>query len=173
LLNQHPRSALIGLAILASLFGCGQAPSQRVSAQTAASARVVGARLAEQDRQQAKKLRSEIAKIVVLDGVGVREADRSMRVRYTVHNLSSKAISRFDVALEADGTDGARIGTTELHMATPIAARASSSVVKAFPYTQFGDDTGAMREALGKPKRFFLLVKWIKFADGSEAGYDD
>lgn len=173
MLRRRITNGLAGLAVLASLAACAPA-NVDVSDDSARTAQAVGARLAQEDHRQALERRAEIAKAVRVDGLHVSEGDRFMLIVFVVHNLSQKPIARFDVAFEADASGGGRrIATTELHERITVGANASTTVSRRIPYTQFGDDTGPMREAAGKPQHDSVRVKWIRYSDASEAGYDD
>jgi len=101
------------------------------------------------------------------------EFDRKITIRLRVHNLSSKNVRAIEAGLEVDDLSGARIATTEVHRTADIPPHGSLAIDISMPYTQFGEDTGSMREALGKPQRQRIDVKEIKYSDGSDAGYDD
>lgn len=173
MLSNPLRTQLMGLAVSASLFGCAHHETAIVSDRTAASAQAVGVRLAAQDRENEERHRAAIAKLVRIDAVRIDERDRTIRVAFTIHNLSSKDVKALEFSFESDGVSGNRIGTTELRTGEPVRGKSTRALVLQIPYTQFGEDTGPMREALGKPQRYSLDVKEIKYADGSDAGYDD
>ncbi len=115
-----------------------------------------------------------LAKLIRVSVQRSVERDRTMELALNVHNFTTKSVRRIDLGLIAQRTSGAIIATTELHCATcTLAAHATRTVVVTIPYTQFGDDTGRMREAVGAPHVFHTDVKEIKYADGSDAGFDD
>lgn len=165
----------MGLAVTAGLIGCSahQSGNGGVSASAAAQAQSVGARLAEQDRENTERHRKALARLMRIDHVVVNEADRTMTLRFVAHNLSAKTVRRIEAGFEVDGDHNARIAGTEFHEPISIAPHGATPFTLAIPYTAFGSGTGPMRESLGKPQHYVLDVNEIKYADGSDAGYDD
>lgn len=90
-----------------------------------------------------------------------------------LHNKSAKRITSLDSGIFVVDGSGRRIGMTEIHIARGIAPHESVAFWYPMRYLRFGEDTGAMVRAAGKPKRVSMDVTEIKYADGSDAGYDD
>ena len=108
-----------------------------------------------------------------VDSIHVDERDRTIGIAFTVHNLTNKNVKALELSFESDGVRGNRIGSTELRTGQALPRNGTRTIAMYVPYTQFGEDTGPMREALGKPQRYTLDVKEIRYTDGSDAGYDD
>lgn len=155
-------SIVMGLAT-ASLIACSQK----------SPAADIGARLAAQDRANEQQHREQLARLARIDAVVVHEDDRSIEIAFTMRNLAEKRVASLDVGFESDGPDGTRIGMAELRSVATIPPRTARHLSLTVPYTQFGEDTGAMREAEGKPQRYAVDIKEIRYADGSEVGFDD
>lgn len=172
MLVRATRVAFVGLVIATSLTACS-AEKPAISPENAAKAQAVGARLAAQEAADAAKHKAEIAKLIRAELSHVHERDRTMSLTLGIVNYTAKTVKSLEFGLEVDDASGKALGRAELRTAQTIGPKASASITFNFPYTKFGSGTGAVREALGKPKRYLLDVKEIKYTDGSDAGYDD
>lgn len=174
MLNHTTRVTLAGLAIAASLAACSTQPKpQVITPQNAALAQQVGAQLAAKEREETARHRAEIAKLIRAELSSVKEADRTISLRVGTVNYTNKTITSLEIGLEVDDASGNALGRTELRSSQTIGPKSQTTIVFNRPYTAFGSGTAAVRESLGKPKRYLLDVKEIKYSDGSDAGYDD
>lgn len=133
----------------------------------------VGLRMALDARKADTKHRAQMARLI--DVTIVKHRDEDYRIVFTlrVQNKSPKGIKTFESGLEVHDAKGARIGLAEFVTAHPIAPYQTVTFDEPVTYLRFGEDAGVMRMAQAKPKRIALGVKEIKYADGSDAGYDD
>ena len=102
-----------------------------------------------------------------------RDEDRTISLFVHLQNKSAKTIESLDAGLEVHDSSGTRIGLAEITIARTIAPHASAAFWYPMRYVRFGEDTGTMRLAAGKPKTVRMDVTEIKYADDSDAGYDD
>lgn len=114
-----------------------------------------------------------MAKLIDATVSQTRDVDRTISLFIRLQNRSSKAIKSLDAGLEIHDASGARVGMSEIHLSRAIRAHASSAFWYPMRYLRFGEDAGTMRMAAGKPKTVEMDVTEIKYADGSDAGYDD
>ena len=174
MLARTSRDALVGLAIAASLTACSSQPKPPViTAQNAALAQHVGAQLAAKEREETARHRAEIAKLIYVNLSHATETDRTLTLAVHTTNFTPKTINALELGLEVDDAQGNALGRCELRSGKTVDAKSQTTIAFAMPYTKFGSGTAAVREALGKPKRYLLDVKEIKYTDGSDAGYDD
>jgi hypothetical protein len=166
-------SLLMGaVAFAAALTACSHT-TQHALDPKAREAYAVGQRLAAQDRAQEAEHRKEMAALIAVSVPQTRDADRTISLLVLLQNKSTKAVKSLDAGLEVHNRSGVRIGLAEITIARPIAPHATVSFWYPMRYVRFGEDTGTMRLAAGKPKTVQMEVTEIKYADGSDAGYDD
>jgi hypothetical protein len=132
-----------------------------------------GLKMTASARREDREHRAELAKLMRVTFLSAREGDRTIDLRISIANLAKKTVRRIEMGLEADDPSGRRIGLMEIAYTAPLGAASSKIVNIPLRYVRFGEDTGAMREAAGKPKTYALTVSEIKYADGTDAGYDD
>jgi hypothetical protein len=176
-------SRLLALAIMAtSVSACDHGteaaatppPTQTVSRQQQATAAAVARKLVEQDRIAEAAHRAEISRLIDATALQIRDADRHVLFVLQIKNKTNRAISALDAGLQVNlESNGKRVGLTELHIKRIIAPQRSVTFSVPLRYVRFGEDTASMRLAEGKPKRAQIEVTEIKYADGSDAGYDD
>ena len=114
-----------------------------------------------------------MARLIDSSVTKTRDADRTISLLVRLHNKSGKTIEALDAGLEVHDASGTRIGLAEISIAHPLAAHATAAFWYPMRYVRFGEDTGTMRLAAGKPKHVQMDVTEIKYADGTDAGYDD
>jgi len=176
MLARNTRVTLAGLAMVASLAACSsqaKQQSQYITPQNAAKAQAVGAQLAAQEAEETAQHKAEISRLIRAELSNAKESDRTLRLALGVINYTNKTIKSLEIGLEVDDANGNALGRTELRSAQTIGPKAQTSIVFNRPYTAFGSGTAAVRESLGKSKRYLFDVKEIKYTDGSDAGYDD
>lgn len=171
------------LAAAAASIGAGCArhaeaaatpPPAVLSKANKAKAYAVGLQLAAQDRAAAKEHRAEMARLIDAVLVRTREQDRTLWLLLRLRNKSAKAVRSIGAGLEVHDPAGKRLGLAEIDdAAVHIGPHATVSVWEPVRYVRFGEDAGTMRLAAGKPKRIDLQIIELKYADGSDAGYDD
>lgn len=168
------RVPLIGAAAFAAaLAACSHGSQGTLDPQKAREAYAVGQRLAAQDREQRVEHREEMARLIDSTITKTRDEDRTISLFVRLQNKSAKPIESLDAGLEVHDAAGTRIGLAEISVARPIGPHASAAFWYPMRYVRFGEDTGTMRLAAGKPKTVQMDVTEIKYADGSDAGYDD
>jgi hypothetical protein len=133
----------------------------------------LGLRLAAQARAADARHRLQMARIIDVGIRAYRDRERSIELTLLVRNKTSKTIRRLDAGLEVNDAAHARIGLAEIRVDRTIAPHATDEIVVPVAYLRFGEDAGSMVLATGKPKTILLDAKEIKFADGTDAGYDD
>lgn len=149
-------------------------PAQTLTAQSKAQAAEVAHQLVEQDRIVESTRRAEMARLIDASVLGISDADRETSLLLRVKNKTNKAIKELDAGLRVNLVpNGKRVGLTELHLNQNIAPQSAVTLTVPLRYVRFGEDTASMRLAQGKPKRAQVEVTEIKYADGSDAGYDD
>lgn len=133
----------------------------------------IGIKMAADERKSDAKHRAQMAGLIEV--TIVRHRDEEHRIVFTlrVRNKSAKALTRFDSGLEVHDSAGARIGLAEFRTDRNIGPHQTVTFDQPVTYLRFGEDAGTMRMAQGKRKSIALGVKEIKYADGSDAGYDD
>lgn len=102
-----------------------------------------------------------------------RESDRSIVLLLRLRNKAPKAVKAIDAGVEVRDAHGKRIGLSEIHVARAVGAHGEAAFWYPMRYVRFSEDAGSMRLAQGKPKTVDLEVTEIRYADGSDAGYDD
>jgi hypothetical protein len=149
-------------------------PPAVLSEANKAKAYAVGEKLAAQDRAAEKAHRAEMARLIDAAVLQTREHDRTLALLLRLHNKSAKAVRSIGAGLEVRSPSGDRLGLAEIDdAAVRIAPHATVSVWEPIRYLRFGEDAGTMRLAAGKPKHIDLQIVEVKYADGSDAGYDD
>lgn len=134
----------------------------------------VGLRLAAQARADDEKHRAEIAGLITPKIALAQERERSLVLHLDLLNLTAKPIKSIELSLEFDNPKtGARIGITEVALVRNIPGKGRIAFDYPMRYLRFGEDTGAMVAARGTPKKLIAQVTEIKYADGSDAGFDD
>lgn len=160
-------------ALAAALAACSHPAQPMLSAAKAREAYEVGQRLAAQDRARTAEHRAQIARLISAAAPSIREADRTISLYVRLQNLSAKRIRSVEAGLEVHDARGSRIGLTEIAIDKPIVAHGTVAFWYPLRYLRFGEDAGTMRLAAGKPKSVRVDVTEIKYADGTDAGYDD
>jgi hypothetical protein len=149
-------------------------PAQTLTAANKAIAAEVGRKLARQDRAVEAAHRAQMDRLVDASVLRIRDGDRDTAFLLRVSNKSYKPIRSFDAGLEVRlVSNGERIGLTELHVDRDIPPNGQVKFSVPLRYVRFGEDTATMRLAEGKAKRAWVEVTEIRYADGSDAGYDD
>lgn len=133
----------------------------------------VGVRLQMEAEREDRAHRAALARVIDATIAKAPERDRSIDYFVRVKNLTNKAIAHIEFGLEVHDASGKRIGLAEMRSNTRVNARSQRDLEIPMRYVRFGEDAGPMREAAGQPKTYELLVKEIKYTDGSDAGYDD
>ena len=169
------RSTLLmrAAAFAAALTACSHSSQIALDPRKAREAYAVGQRLAAQDREQQAEHRAQMARLISSTVTKTRDADRTISLLVRLQNKSAKAIKSLDAGLEVHNASGKRIGLAEITIAREIAPHSNATFWYPMRYVRFGEDTGTMRLAAGKPKTVQMDVTEIKYADGSDAGYDD
>jgi hypothetical protein len=114
-----------------------------------------------------------MARLISVTVSRTRDTDRTISLLLTLRNRSAKTIRSLDAGLEVHDTSGRRIGLTELRLSKPIPSHGTVTFWYSLRYLRFDEDAGTMRLAAGKPKTARVDVTEIKYADGTDAGYDD
>jgi hypothetical protein len=168
-------AGVMGAAALATaLAGCSHASQQpKLTAANARAAYNIGQRLAAQDRAQAARHRAEMARLIQANILTARDAARTISLYLRLHNLSARPIRSVNAALEIHDAAGERIGLAEIDLDKTVPAHTSIAFWYPIRYVRFGEDAGTMRLAAGKSKTIHVDVTEIRYADGSDAGYDD
>jgi len=162
------------VAFAAALSACSHQPSKAILDPAKAKiAYTVGERLAAEDRAQQAEHREEMSRLIDARAIKTHDEDRTVSFFMQIRNKSTKAIASLDSGIFVYDAAGRRIGMSEFHLAKPIAPHAVIAFWYPMRYVRFSEDAGTMRLAAGKPKRTQLEVTEIKFADGTDAGYDD
>ncbi|HET9096987.1 MAG TPA: hypothetical protein VFN37_10020 [Candidatus Baltobacteraceae bacterium] len=166
---------LIGAAALAAALGaCSHEPAKPIlDPAKAREAYAVGQRLAAQDRADTARHRAEMSRLIAASVSQTRDAGRTISLYVHLHNRSAKAIRSVEAGLEVHDSTGKRIGLTEIGIRKPIAGHGTLAFWYPLRYVRFSEDAGTMRLAAGKPKTIQMNVTEIKYADGTDAGYDD
>jgi hypothetical protein len=133
----------------------------------------LGLRLAAQARAADARHRLAMARIVDIGVTSYRDRERALELMLRVRNKSSKTIRRLDAGIEVADASHTRIGLAEFSVSPSIPPHATAELSVPVAYLRFGEDAGLLVLAAGKPKTITLDVKEIKFADGTDAGYDD
>lgn len=174
--------ALAAILLAAGATGCAHhaeaaatpPSSQALTPQNRAQAFAVGEKLAAQDRANEAAHRTQMDRLLDISVVRMRDADRETSLLVRIHNKSVKRIRELDAGLEVDAaSNGRRLGLAEIHLDREIAGGAFQTFWVPLRYVRFGEDAGTMRLAEGKPKRAQLEATEVRYADGSDAGYDD
>ena len=133
----------------------------------------VGLAMAAQARRDDTKHRTEMAALLSVDVLAHRDEEHQIILTLRVHNKSRKVIRRLENGLAVTDPAGARVGLAEFVVERTIAPQAMVTFQTPLRYLKFGEDAGTMRLAQNKPKQIALEVKEVKFAGGTDAGYDD
>jgi hypothetical protein len=134
----------------------------------------VGLRMAAQANADDRRHKAMLAKLIAPAVALVSEDDRKIVLHFAFRNLSAKEIKKLDLGLELhDAKTGARIAMSEVHVTRDIAGHGTVAFDYPMRYYRFGEDAGPLMAAKGKPKTIVAQVKEIKYADGSDAGFDD
>lgn len=165
----------IGAAVFsAALAACSHEPPKPILDPAKAKiAYAVGTSLAAKDRIEQADHRKEMSRLLEARVIKTRDEDRTISFLVHLHNKSTRSIASLDSGLFVYDAWGHRLGMTELHLAKPIAPHATIAFWYPMRYVRFSDDAGTMRLAAGKPKRVRMEPTEIKYADGTDAGYDD
>jgi hypothetical protein len=149
-------------------------PPPVLSEANKAKAYAVGLQLAAQDRAADKAHRAEMARLIDATVVRTYEQDRTLSLLLRLQNKSAKAIRGIGAGLEVHARSGKRLGLAEIDdVPIRIAPHGFASVWLPIRYVRFGEDAGTMRLAAGKAKQIDLQIVEVRYADGSDAGYDD
>lgn len=148
----------------------GKTVTQIVNLQ---KAHEVGVRLQLEAEREDRAHRAALARVIDAEIVKAPERERSIEYVVRVKNLTRKTIAHIEFGLEVHDASGKRIGLAEMRSDAHVLARTQRDLEIPMRYVRFGEDAGPMREAAGQPKTYELLVKEIKYTDGSDAGYDD
>ncbi len=134
----------------------------------------VGLGLAEQSRQDDIKHTNEIAKLITSKLTIIRELPHRIDLHFDIQNLTAKPIKNLEFGLRfVSAKDGTEIGLAEVHITRNLAGHGKLSFDYPMSWVRFGSDTGTMMAAIGVPKKAFGQVTEIKYADGTDAGFDD
>jgi hypothetical protein len=130
--------------------------------------------LAAQARADDKMHKTELAKLVTSTIVLAQERDRSIVLHMDFVNHSTKEIKKLEIGLEFDDkATGKRIGLAELQLTRNIPGGGHIGFDFPMGYYRFSEDAGPMLASKGKAKKLDAEVTEIKYADGTDAGYDD
>lgn len=114
-----------------------------------------------------------MARLIDAQVLDTRDAGRVISLYTRLSNKSAKTIASLDAGITVYDASGRRIGLTEIHLPRTVPPRAGVAFWYPMRYLRFSEDAGTMRLAAGKPKHVEIDVTEIKYADGSDAGYDD
>lgn len=133
----------------------------------------MGQDLVRQARRRDYNRLVAIKKLVDVEVVGRRDEDLRTTLHLRIRNKTARALEGVDTGILIYNPKGQRIGMTEIEAEHDVAPYGTVIFPVVLPYLKFGENAGVMRLAAGKPKRVDLLVKIVKFADGTEAGTDE
>lgn len=134
----------------------------------------VALRLAAQAEADDRLHKAMLAKLITPTVTLVSEDDRKIVLHFEFQNLSAKEIKKLELGLEFDDAkSNARIAMSEVHVTRNIAGHGRIAFDYPMRYYRFSEDAGPLMAAKGKPKTIVAQVKEIKYADGSDAGFDD
>lgn len=134
----------------------------------------VALRLAAQADADDKLHKAMLAKLIASTVTLVSEDDRKVVLHFAFQNLSDKEIKKLELGLEFDDAKtNARIAMSEVHLTRNIPAHGRIAFDYPMRYYRFSEDAGPLMAAKGKPKTLVAQVKEIKYADGTDAGFDD
>lgn len=134
----------------------------------------VALQLAEQARRDDLLHQREIAKLITSHVTIVREQPHSITLHIDLQNLTAKTIRNLEIGMEFRAKkDGRSIGLVEIHLVRTIPGKARIAFDYPMRWVRFGADTGPMMAAIGVPKTLSAQVTEIKYADGTDAGFDD
>jgi hypothetical protein len=114
-----------------------------------------------------------IKKLVDVEVVARHDQEFRTTLRLRIHNKTARAIEGVDTGILIYNPAGQRIGMTEIEAEHDVDPHGTATFPVVLPYLKFGENAGVMRLAAGKPKRVDLLLKIVKFADGTESGTDE
>lgn len=171
----RPALPLMGAAAFAAaLAACSHAPKQpALTPANAQAAYAVGQRLAAQDRERTAEHRAQMARLIHAAIPKTHDAERTISLYLRLQNLGAKPIRSLDAGLEVHDASGKRIGLAEIDIDKTIPPHSTLAFWYPMRYVRFGEDAGTMRLAAGKRKTVHIDVTEIKYADGTDAGYDD
>jgi hypothetical protein len=137
--------------------------------------RDVAAALVAKDAESLDSHATEIAKYVEAEVTDVTPPHATAEhLRFTVRNVGPKAIRRLEVGIEIATRDEHRLGLAEFDTDEPVAPHASRTIAVDVPFSRFAaEGTWRLIEATGTAKRVATRVKEVRFADGTDVGYDD
>jgi len=134
----------------------------------------VALRLAAQARADDVLHKAEVAKLITSTVSVISEDDRKIVLHIDLQNLSDKQIKTLELGLEFDDAkSNARIATAEVRITRNIAGKGRIAFDYPMRYYRFSEDAGPLMAAKGKPKKLVAQITEIKYADGTDAGFDD
>jgi len=134
----------------------------------------VALRLAAQAHADDMMHKAEIAKLITPTITLISEDDRKIVLHVDLKNLSDKQIKTLELGLEFDDAKtNARIAMAEVHITRNIAGKGRIAFDYPMRYYRFSEDAGPLMASKGKPKTLVAQITEIKYADGTDAGFDD
>lgn len=134
----------------------------------------VALRLAAQARADDTMHKAELAKLITSTVTLASEGDRSLVLHVDLRNLTGKEVKNLEIGLEFDDAKtGRRIGQAEVQLRRNIVAHGRIAFDYPMRYVRFSEDAGPMMASKGKAKKLDAQVTEIKYADGTDAGFDD
>jgi hypothetical protein len=161
-------------ALTAAFSACSREQAKPlIDPAKAQQAYALGQRLAMQDREQRARHRAQMARLIEATVPKTRETGRTISLFVRLRNRSAKPITALDSGLFVFDRSGRRIGMAEIHLTRRVGGRESVAFWYPMGYVRFGEDAGTMLLAAALPKNVRMEVTEIRYADGSDAGYDD
>ncbi len=134
----------------------------------------VGLRMAAQAHADDTRHKDELAKLITSKITLVNERERSIVLHIDLQNLTAKQVKTIEIGLEFDNAKGgARVGLSEIRLTRNIAPNGRIAFDYPMRYVRFGEDAGPMMASKGAAKTLTAQVTEIKYADGTDAGFDD
>lgn len=132
-----------------------------------------GKRLEREDRANDAARRAAMAQLIALNVVKVSDRERGIELVIDGANRTEKPIVGFDAGLEIDdAASHKRIGLAELHVMQALNPKSRAKFTYPMRFVRFGEDTGTMRLAAGRPKVARLDVFGVRFAASPKAEDD-
>lgn len=130
--------------------------------------RAIAERLAAADRDATiRRRRTNARRLTLVVRDTTKATDDRERFVFTLRNRTTRPIAHVDIGLTLYGTDGHRLGLTEVTLERRLPAHGSATIALDVAYLAFAEGAPRLRGVAGRPKRIDADIKDIAFADRS------
>ena len=136
------------------------------SAPVSSERRAIAERLAAADRDAAiRRRRTNAGRLTLAVRDTTKATDDRERFLFTIRNRTTRPIAHVDIGITLYGTDGHRLGLTEVTLERQLPAHGLATIAVDVAYLAFAEGASRVRSVAGRPKHIDADINDVAFAD--------